>query len=71
VPEAERRKILDEFAIEVIRKDSFLGVDWLNPDEEMGINDIPVDDLEAIRDALESGGHSTTPDNIMQLYLSQ
>lgn len=71
VPAQDRRKILDEFQIEMLRKDTLFGVDWLNPDEEVSLNDIPVDELEAIRNEVEKQGFPVTPENILKTYTSE
>lgn len=71
VPEPDRRRILDELQISMLRKDTFLGIDFLNPDEDVTLNDIPADELEAIRDYMErDGAFAITPENILKVYTS-
>jgi hypothetical protein len=71
IPAEERDKILDRFRIQATRKDTFLSIDFLNPDEEATLNDIPADDLKGIKEALEANGIPVNPQNILDLYISQ
>lgn len=70
VPEQDRRRILDELQITAMRKDTFMGIDFLNPDEPISINDIPAEQLEAIRNELEKQGYAVTPEAILSTYTS-
>lgn len=70
VPEQDRRRILDELQITALRKDTLFGIDFLNPDENVSINDIPAEQLEAIRNELEKQGYAVTPEAILNTYTS-
>jgi hypothetical protein len=71
IPHDAREKILDEFLIEQTRQDSFMGIDFLNPDETATLADIPTDELEQIRAVLEAQNYPVTTQNILKVYLSQ
>lgn len=67
IPESERQKILDRMMIKMNKEDG--GFLWF--DKDVSIDDIPIEDLEGIKGALESQNIPVTPENILKLYTYQ
>lgn len=71
IPNDARQAILDQFEIQSTRKDiGPLGLDFLNPDEEGNLGEIPSNELAQIKAKLEADGYPVTTENIMQLYMT-
>lgn len=64
IPAEDRDKILDRLLIKQVEE----GFIW---DTDHTLGTIPVDDLGQIQEALKAQGYPVTPENIMQLYMSQ
>jgi hypothetical protein len=63
IPFEDRETLLHRFTVEATKE-----VDWW-PDKQVGIDDIPIDELEAIRARLKREGYDhNNPVNIIKLY---
>ncbi len=71
IPHDDRQKLLDDMEMEFTKKKTLFGIDFLWRDKTFTIDDVPADDMEKIREALQDQDMPITVENIVKLYASQ